>query len=223
MFVQNNTLFLQCHHCLLIPITGTIRLPNSQEFAEVSTKFRSKWIKGVCPHVEYVYAVTNSTLKQRWITYGRTLRDQTKEEHFHGTTLSCDITCTRALCSDRYCGICGISNFGLDRNYIRKNIDFQRFGGGFYLAPNSSKCHDYTQGTNGHRAMLLCDVYPGKKFPLEKTQQRLQGPPGGFDSVYGKVGKDLNYPEIVLYNPDAVLPRYIILYKKDGTNHPLAP
>jgi len=69
--------------------------------------------------------------------------------------------------------------------------------------------------------MLLCDVCPGNKYQLKITDQSLQGPPSGFNSVYGQVGTDLNYPEIVLYNPEAVMPRYIILYKRDGVSHPL--
>lgn len=90
----------------------------------------------------------------------------------------------------------------------------------FILAPNSSKCHVYMRGVNGYRAMFLWDVCPGIKYPLNRTDQRLRGPPLGYDSVYGLVGGDLNYEEIVLYNPDAVTPRYIIVYKKDGTMHP---
>ena len=171
--------------------------------------------------MEYVFVVINATLKQRCSTYRQGLRNRGLEEHFHGTTLSCNIAYTEVLCSDGSCGICGISRTGLDRSYIKKNIDFQRFGDGFYLAPNSSKCHDYTRGTNGYRAMLLCDVCPGNKYRLERTDQRLKGPPPGYDSVYGQVGRDLNYEEIVLYKPDAVMPRYIILYKKDGTIHPI--
>ena len=37
-------------------------------------------------------------------------------------------------------------------------------------------------------------------------------PPSGCDSVYGHVGEDLNYPELVVYKPEAVMPRYIIIY-----------
>ena len=74
------------------------------------------------------------------------LRDRTVEEYYHGTNLTCDITTTQALCHDQDCGICGISAVGFDHHCVRKNINFQRFGCGFYLAPNSSKCHDYTQG-----------------------------------------------------------------------------
>ena len=153
------------------------------------------------------------------------LQDQRFEEHYHGTTLKCNIMATNKLCNDGNCGICGISNTGLDREMIQTNITFQRFGHGFYLAPNSSKCHDYTQGASqgayGCRAMLLCDVCPGRKYLLKTNSEQLTGPPRGFDSVYGQAGGKLNYPEIVVYNPDAVMPRYIIVYRKDGVGHPL--
>jgi len=210
---------------LLFPTGTSIRQATSEEFEKVSAIFTSTWHKqkGSCPNVECVFVVSNSALKKRWNTYRKQLQSehQTVEKHFHGTTLMCRITLTRTLCTDQQCGICGISSFGLDRNYIGKNISFQRFGEGFYLAPNSSKCHDYTEGTYGYRAMLLCDVCPGNKYQLKITDQSLQGPPSGFNSVYGQVGTDLNYPEIVLYNPEAVMPRYIILYKRDGVSHPL--
>jgi hypothetical protein len=33
-----------------------------------------------------------------------------------------------------------------------------------------------------------------------------------FDSVVGIPGKDLNYDEIVIYDEDAVIPKYLIIY-----------
>ena len=180
----------------------------------VTQKFRASWIKGTCPNVDYAFVITSTTLESRWTAYRQRLPDQTVEEHYHGTKLTCNLS--SAPCNDQQCGICGISNTGLDRRCIRKNINFQRFGHGFYLAPNSSKCHDYTQGANGYRAMLLCDVCPGRKYFLQTDNVQLQGPPQGYDSVYGQVGGSLNYPEIVVYNPDAIVPRYIIMYQKDG-------
>ena len=110
----------------------------------------------------------------------------------------------------------------MERQFNQKNIKFQRFGPGVYLAPNSSKSHDYTLGAHGCRAMLLCYVCPGKKYVCTKTDQELNGPPLGYDSIFGKAqyGGDLNYHEIVLPDPDAVLPRYIIVYKKDGVGNP---
>ena len=104
--------------------------------------------------------------------------------YYHGTTLVCDVATSQTPCSDGNCGICGISSSGLDPQYIRKNIAFQRFGNGFYLAPNSSKCHDYTKGAHGYRAMLLCDVLPGRKHILVNNKQNLTSPPPGYHCVY---------------------------------------
>ena len=192
----------------------------------MSQKFNTAWAmeKGACPTVRHVLVITNETLEMRWSAYRKSLSNGSVEEHYHGTELKCRITEPMRLCTNGSCGVCGISSIGLDLQYIKKNIAFQRFGNGFYLAPNSSKCHDYTQGCSGYdfRAMLLCDVCPGKKYALEENHQRLTGPPRGYNSVYGKVGCKLNYPELVVYQPAAVMPRYIILYKKDGIQHPLA-
>ena len=64
--------------------------------------------------------------------------------------------------------------------------------------------------------MFLCDVCPGKKYELRATDQELKHPPKGCNSIFGQVGQELNYPEIILHTPDAILPRYIIVYEKDG-------
>ena len=193
-----------------------------EEFSRIAGKFTSAWQKGVPPAIHRIFAVSNESQERKWSAYRQRLRNQTIEEHFHGTKLSCNISASGAPCSDGNCGICGISCSGLDPKCIRKNIDFQRFGQGFYLAPHSSKCHDYTEGAHSYRAMLLCDVCPGNKYRLETNSQHRMGPPLGYDSVYGQVGSKLNYPEIVVYKPDAVIPRFIILYQKDGVAHPLA-
>lgn len=193
-----------------------------EEFYRAAGKFSSQWQKGEPPTVQLILKVENRNWEHKWSTYRQGLSSHIIEEHFHGTTLSCDISSSLAPCRDGNCGICGISCSGLDLTCIRKNIDFQRFGQGFYLAPHSSKCHDYTQGTNGCRAMLLCDVCPGKKYRLESNSQHRTGPPSGYDSVYGQVGSKLNYPEIVVYKPEAVMPRFIFVYRKDGTAHPLS-
>lgn len=209
---------------MLNPLPGGshgIHRASQQEFATVQSSFLQKWAKGQSPlNVDFIFVVTNYSLQQRWQTYRQSLTIQTVEEHYHGTTLTCDITNTGQLCTDSNCGVCGISSTGFNPGCIGKSVRFQRFGHGFYLAPNSSKCHDYTQGANGYRAMLLCDVCPGNKYIRTKNGQSLRGPPQGYHSVYGQAGLGcvLNYEEIVLYGPqaDAILPKYIIVYQKDG-------
>ena len=186
------------------------------KFTAVSVKFSSEWKKGACPSVKFIFEITNVTLKKNFVAYRSSRQQKDVEQHFHGTTLACNITTTRDICIKGACGICGISSEGLNPDCIRKDKDdFQRFGSGFYLAPNSSKCHDYTDctpETRGDRAMLLCDVCPGRKYEIERNSPKLTRPPRGFDSVYGQVGAKLNYPELVVYDRRAVMPRYIIVY-----------
>ena len=181
------------------------------------TLFQSKWApqKGACPRVDYVFTITNSHLEHQFQYFKRTVKVLGTEEHFHGTSLKCNLARSSSLCLDRSCGVCSISRYGFNLGLIGTNVSFQRFGTGLYLAPNSSKCHDYTQGSpdSGHRALILCEVCPGRKHKLQKNNKALTGPPAGYDCVWGEVGIHLNYPEIVFYNSQPVLPKYIILYK----------
>ena len=197
-----------------------IEVATPEEVLDVTQKFKCKWSskKGPCAKICKIFTVTNRILRQKWEAYKRTLRHQKVEEHYHGTELACNINNDKDLCTSQKCGICGISRIGFDMQRIGTNIKFRRFGDGFYLAPNSSKCHDYTVGNNGCRAMLLCDVCPGRKYCLKKTSIHMNGPPKdhGYGCIYGQAGEDLNFEEIVLQSPEAVLPRYIIVYQKDG-------
>ena len=198
-----------------------IKSVSREVFEEVSCEFQMKWDskKGDCPRVEYVLHITNFHVKKRWDDYRGNLQRNCVERYYHGTKLACDITRTRRLCADNMCGICGISRTGFQAARIGTNIRFKRFGHGFYLAPNSSKCHDYTQSVGGyHRAMLQCEVCPGNKYVCTQRNTGLKTPPQGFDSVYGNTGGELNYAEITVFKSEAILPKYIILYKKDGTN-----
>ena len=65
---------------------------------------------------------------------------------------------------------------------------------------------------NGHRVMCVCTVALGKSFRTENNMQGVTGPPSGCDSISGEVGAVLNYPECVVYNDDAVCPKYLIVY-----------
>ena len=200
---------------------GFVKLKSaSTEYKQICAKFRKDWVKGQCPHVDHILKVFCNKAKKRWKNHRAKLAYKgsptTMEQHYHGTAIKCNLAVTKSACNDSNCGICGISQKGFDEKLIRKNITFQRFGNGFYLAPNSSKCHDYTQGTHTNRAMLLCDVIPGEKCTFTRDQPHLMAPPDGHDSVYGEPGHRLNYPEIVLYKKASILPRYVIMYTKDG-------
>ncbi|KAL5516935.1 hypothetical protein EMCRGX_G002386 [Ephydatia muelleri] len=193
----------------------------SPEYIQICSKFRNDWAKGQCPDVDHVFEVFCWKAEKRWKDYKATLASKssptTVEQYYHGTAIKCDLVVTNSPCSHSDCGICGISWKGFKKKLVGKNISkFKRFGNGFYLAPHSSKSHDYTRGTHIHRAMLLCDVLPGNKYTFTTNQTHLAAPPDGYDSVYGKPGHSLNYPEIVLFEEASILPRYVILYTRDG-------
>ena len=206
----------------IAPRVCTIRLLSQSELGQVQSHFKSNWCpkKGTCPPIVCVFEVTNQQLEARWKIYRQKLPSsrQNVEKYYHGTKLKCDIVNSQSPCNDKECGVCGISTFGMFRECIRKNINFQRFGHGFYFAPNSSKCHDYTQGVQTHRAMLLVEILPGQKYTITNNDVKLTQPPDGCHSVYGKSGQALNYAELVVYNPDCVMPRYIIVYSLNGVH-----
>ena len=195
-----------------------IKKASKREFRRIKAHFTQQWDsrKGTYEQLYEVFVIDNLKLKDQFQKYCSTLSVKTVNQYYHGTSLKCAIYQNGTVCSDYTCGICGVSQKGMLPNFKGKNIKFQRFGDGFYLAPNSSKCHDYTQGHNIYRAMLLFDVAEGNKYILQKDQTKLTAPPSGYDSVYGKHGSNLNYDEIVLFKSEAVVPTHIVVYIKDG-------
>lgn len=196
--------------------TAKLKEATAQEFAEIKDKFEKDWAKGSPQEAKAVFVIKNKLIKQwRFQIYRLSLCQYKEiESYYHGTKITCDIITNKQLCKDVECGACRISEFGFMPIRIGSNLRWRRFGKGFYLAPNSSKSNDYSGrlGAYGCNAILLCDVCPGKKYKLKKSNDTLNGPPEGFHSIYGEAGEDLNYDEIVLSKSAAILPRYIILY-----------
>ena len=176
--------------------------------------------KGTCPSIIAIVKIVNSIVSLRFEDYPLKLHGI--EQHYHGTTLCCDLANSANLCNDPNCGACGIARRGFDPLKIS---GLQRFGKGFYFAPNSSKAYDYATGNRfgGNRiatrntrysAILLCDVAPGRKYTTKFNNPNLDGPPTGYNSVHGEFGIHLNYDEIVVYNSHAICPQYIIFCQK---------
>ena len=189
-----------------------------KRFQKIQKNFTTQWVKYLpAPQIVMIFKVFNSKQKNIFQQHMKNLSSKNIEKHYHGTIVKCDLRQQKKACSDSKCGICGISRRGFDRSLIASNIPrYTRFGKGFYLAPNSSKCHDYTQGIVDYRVMLLCHVATGNKYICKNDQTTLAGPPQGYDSVYGLKGGALNYDEIVLYQSQSILPKYAIIYQKGG-------
>lgn len=101
------------------------------------------------------------------MAYKNTLhRNQEKDvkEFYHGTKLSCKITTSWKLCETRTCEICDISSLTLLLGAQETDSNDSVL---------DSTCHDYTQRYNGFKAILMCDVLPGRKYILPKLTDNI--------------------------------------------------
>ena len=161
--------------------------------------------------------------------------DANIKQLYHGLGCSCDGMLPDSaesvtLCRQPSCSLCGITRDGFDLTRVGSSPLSQtphwngkcRWGSGIYFGEHSSKSHDYSlphaRTINGKKwcVVLVCDVICGNPAPMTKTDKSLQGPPSGHHSVHGVAGPGscLNYPERVVYTPDAVLPTYAIWYSE---------
>ena len=190
--------------------------------------------------IRTIFAIESPQLFARYDAYKASLGVPANEAHvFHGTVIKCNIMASKSLCSTQGCGACGISQTGFRIDLAGSKISFKRFGDGAYFAPHASKwyvvlcmlssptiltnplvfcSHDYTIGAPGTdvRAILLCSVAKGREHLTSQDMPHLKAAPPGCHSVMGTAGGTLNFPELVVYRGDAALPRYIIVYNKDG-------
>ena len=195
--------------------------PQSQEYTTLYEKFHRDWArrKGPCPSIISIAKIINPVVSDRFESYRNNLEVQNIEPHYHGTPLCCDFANSAKLCDGPNCGACGIARRGFDPQRISMS-SFQRFGRGFYFAPNSSKAHDYAVGNRVGRAVrdrntyyssvFLCDIAPGRKYTLRSRDRHLLNPPPGYGSFYGESGDELNYDKLVIFDHQAIHPRYII-------------
>ena len=217
-----NTCTGECHYVMF--------QPSSQMFKEMEKIFHKHWEKGhdLTPTVCVVIAIVNPYLEDRMTAYKSALRrgHQKTEFHFHGTVSRCPLHQYYLPCQQKKCAICNISQNGFLLEYVRP--DCKHFATAFYLAPSSSKCHTacatpISDEDKGHRntyyTMLYCEVAVGNKYHLKNQQRFTSGPPDGYHTVYGKSSHmpflhgDSKNEEIVVFNEDAICPKYIICYK----------
>jgi len=139
--------------------------------------------------------------------------DANEKRWWHGSNLACPLWQTRASCNSA-CHICNILNKGFLMKYANTKNSWGRFGAGLYFAPDAAKSNDYTNPYQNVRCLILCKVVVGKPMIYLQDQPDLTAPPLGYDSVLGETGGgNLNYPELVLFNEDAILPAYAVFYE----------
>lgn len=206
---------------------GLVKLDDEcKEYHNLTKLFLKTWSseKGRVPRILSVVEIVNPSMQNRFDKYCASLPwwYQTVEQYYHGTQLKCDMLDYLEPCFSATCGICGIAKRGFDPKRISSNA-WQRFGKGFYLAPNSSKAYEYPlAGRNQsadlyYRCVLVCDVAPGCKYTLYSNAPGMKRPPSGYHSIHGKakwlwfkVSPHLNYDELVVFEAVAIRPHFIL-------------
>ncbi|KAL6651667.1 hypothetical protein ACP70R_010592 [Stipagrostis hirtigluma subsp. patula] len=134
---------------------------------------------------------------------------------FHCATLACPLGLQGAthLCdaaSAGACAACGIIRDG----FVRTAGD----GAGIVTMATSGRAHDAVSGRGGddeRRAMLVCRVIAGRvKRPQEDTTAAAaEEEEQEYDSVAGSAGVYSNLEELQVFNPRAILPCFVVIYK----------
>ena len=157
------------------------------------------------PTISLIEKVTNFELSVKFFESVSQLFDPSYVvEKFHGTSES------------------GVSGIIKDGFLLPKSNGKNMYGDGVYLASDSSKSaqEKYTKQSN---MLLLCRVALGKCKTVTKACNNMTGSKlkkEGYDSLYAqRDSKDTGgvlFDEFVVFDPDRVLPVYIIHYKKSA-------
>lgn len=144
---------------------------------------------------------------------------------FHCTTLTCALGARggSSLCgSVPGCGVCTIIRHGFQGNVNKASSQVgvgSEWGpgkGGVWTTASSGRAHDSLRCTDGRRAMLVCRVIAGRvkrvadDAPAEEDSVSLGS---SYDSVAGYAGIYSNLEELIVFNPRAILPCFVVIYK----------
>ncbi|XP_028069708.1 uncharacterized protein LOC114272245 [Camellia sinensis] len=129
---------------------------------------------------------------------------------FHSTTLSCTLGArgSSSLCGlTPGCGVCTVIKHG----FSGKASD----GKGVRTTASSGRAHDCINGGDGRRAMLVCRVIAGRvrRMADDGAEEEESVSAGSYDSVAGYAGIYSNLEELYVFNPRAILPCFVVIYK----------
>ena len=184
--------------------------------------FQSSWLKKQTPvcKIDRILKVHNT---QKTISRFEEYRDAIKAKatklpkknprcvadgnellRFHCATFHCSLGLNGSsnLCNSvPTCSICSIIKNG-----------FKVAGDGILTTATSGKAHDSVVDAGGGgggeaRAMLVCRVIAGR------VKKSLEGGLEEYDSVAGEVGVYSNLDELYVFNPRAILPCFVVIYR----------
>ena len=153
---------------------------------------------------------------------------------FHCTTLTCSLGSrgSSSLCSNLpSCGVCNVIRHGFQGKSGAGGVAAAAASsGGVRTTASSGRADDLLRcSDDARRVMLVCRVIAGrvkrvdlpadstveeKKSPVEDNSTVGASTSGGvFDSVAVNAGVYSNLEELVVYNPRAILPCFVVIYK----------
>ncbi|KAI4304617.1 hypothetical protein MLD38_040100 [Melastoma candidum] len=146
----------------------------------------------------------------------RCIADGNELLRFHCSTLACDLGVggNSALCNQQHCNICGIITSGFSPKL--EGISTLSSGYRAHLTVPDDVVEEF-QFMNVKKAMLICRVIAGRVATDADDADK----DGGFDSYItrgssGRVGSPAaaraDEEELVVFNPRAVLPCFVIVY-----------
>ncbi|XP_022858005.1 uncharacterized protein LOC111378941 isoform X1 [Olea europaea var. sylvestris] len=130
---------------------------------------------------------------------------------FYCTTLICSLGTrgsTRLCGSFPGCGVCTIIRHGFQGNKVS----------GVHTTASSGRAHDCLGSGDVRRAMLVCRVIAGRVKQVVNNatfeEDRIgMSPIRSYDSVAGCAGIYSNIEELYVFNPRAILPCFVVIYK----------
>ncbi|XP_047170339.1 uncharacterized protein LOC124838708 [Vigna umbellata] len=142
----------------------------------------------------------------------RCLVDGNELLRFHGTTLACSLgsnASSSTLCTLDHCGVCQILKHGFYSNQ-------ELFNGALGVCTSSSSAkaiHSICSPNNKsvtRKCVMLCRVIAGRIHnPLQEIEEITHT---GFDSLVKKMRDHSEIEELVVLNPRAVLPCFLVIY-----------
>ena len=196
--------------------------PSSAEYRSVEDLFHKKWIsdkKQKPPTLTQVLAILNPVLhdnfeQYKWLHIDKEKRDTKMIRRlFFGTKLGCDLDTYQVPCANAdSIGVCSTCNLSL-HGFSRLSISGVKLDKNPVHSQEKAAFHEDSL-TYG---LLLCDVAcANTKKMSRRTASESEIRPEGFDAVTIKSrrGSFLKHStdEVVVYNADAVCPRYVLLY-----------
>ncbi|KAF2589395.1 hypothetical protein F2Q70_00038258 [Brassica cretica] len=196
--------------------------------------FKSSWLRKDSPiyYIERILKVHNT---QRTIQRFEDCRDAVKSQahasstrkeprsaadgnellRFQCTTVSCSLGSrgSTSLCSNfPGCRVCTIIRHGFHAKTLRLGGGANEIKG-VRTTASSGRAHDASRCFDQRRAMLVCRVIAGRVRRVQSDAQEDENGSGSYDSVAGPAGVYTNLDDLVVFNPKAILPCFVVIYK----------